>query len=619
VLFGPFHEFFPIQASKNVCKQTINSKSSDAPPSGEYYFREMFCMDPQCDCRNAMISVQKKEGSGFKEMVKLRFCWENSDFYESIGLYFPAKLPGIFLDSNSCSKYDEFFIKIFEDICAKSNREEIIKQHYSEYKNFLRNRTLSSLDAQSVPRNSSCTCGSGKKYKHCCFLKKRKVASLLPLDLDKDWVRIRMAEGDIREVIMLHIEKSLPGIVLEAENIFTLNKKAAIDKDVYEVLFNFWLCFCWEMDNKCTIAQYFLQEHPQYFSSYEKRFIQSLEATCFTFYLVQNVIFERRLILKDIFTQNMIEVKECNGTKGIKKGSIIFGRHTTLDNQSILIGFAPVVIENGYFASLIHLRDSLCDQLSLQVFTPKLLKQYDFMLREFYFDLIEHSLIPPALVNTDEDPLELHEIMYELTCSVQEAFEELFVLCQSENAEKWLSQQEAEYDKKGNVIKVDVPWIKSDPLNPFARTIFANFTISPYKLKVFANSKKRSIAAKQAVKKLLGEKAIYKDTHISNLNQTQATPLPLPEKINRFPQSTIIFSAEIVTNLEDYKKNFWIKWPDQPLQTLDDLTPRQAAKTAKGREILNALFLSLEDQEIGKNPIPCTREDIDFLKLILGL
>lgn len=48
---------------------------------------------------------------------------------------------------------------------------------------------------------------------------------------------------------------------------------------------------------------------------------------------------------------------------------------------------------------------------------------------------------------------------------------------------------------------------------------------------------------------------------------------------------------EVRAMLEEAARQHWASWFDKPVPALADMSPRQAAKTAEGRELLNNLLL----------------------------
>jgi hypothetical protein len=77
-------------------------------------------------------------------------------------------------------------------------------------------------------------------------------------------------------------------------------------------------------------------------------------------------------------------------------------------------------------------------------------------------------------------------------------------------------------------------------------------------------------------------------------------------------------NPEVQAMLKEMGVQHWQKWLDTPIPALKDKTPRQSAKTAKGRERLEALFLQFEGMSSDMAAVPF-EPDIDFLRNELGM
>lgn len=151
------------------------------PPPGTYAFMEMFCAEPDCDCRNAIISVGRVDEQGATAVAQLRFCWEDEQYYQSIDFDFDMipSLPGVGSDIMSpSSPYLPNFISCFEMLCQENGQPfsssyvTRIKDHYRLFKEEIKRRPIVSppLRAKNTtPRNAPCPCGSGRKHKKCCL------------------------------------------------------------------------------------------------------------------------------------------------------------------------------------------------------------------------------------------------------------------------------------------------------------------------------------------------------------------------------------------------------------------------------------------------------------------
>ena len=247
-------------------------------------------------------------------------------------------------------------------------------------------------------KNLLCSCGSQKKYEYCCLDKKR---ILLPVDLDKKWLNIRTCETSILEILKSYVEKELdPGVKEAAQEVFSIFSEFDIDFDFYQEIFDRWFLFNWRIEAEVlphlndsyegmTIAEVCLIDHPELFDFHQTKLIYAICASPFSFYLVNDVIPGKRLILRDIFLHREIVVKECS--IGFKRGSILFCRPVTLDDQSIIIGLAPYTISSHHFSDIVNFRHHLKRETRPLLFGPPLLLDLDFELRDYYFQLLERK------------------------------------------------------------------------------------------------------------------------------------------------------------------------------------------------------------------------------------
>ncbi len=387
-------------------------------------------------------------------------------------------------------------------------------------------------------------------------MKDNPVSTLLPLDVDAEWIRIRTCEADIMEILKSYVEDKFgPQMCLAAMGEFALDGEVSVDMSQYQAFFDYWFYFTWKIDSdlfdysndsnqELTIADAILKEYPGRFTSYQKRFIRAACDTPFTFYIIEDIIPEHRLILKDIFTHNQVVAKERKGTQKAKKGNITFGRQVTLDNQSIMVGFAPFPIPNHYFTELMSARESLCESISPQNCTLELLRDSDFEVRKLYFDVLKRAMTPTKFANTDFELILLHDIVFELKCSLREAFDKLFGLCQGEDPENWLSSDQVICDKYGKLMKVKFFWLEqptsksvitankalhvgynveivsNQTIYPKATALenaaIADLTITPSELTVFANSENRAKKIKEEILNRLGPQVVYKTCKITD-------------------------------------------------------------------------------------------------------
>jgi hypothetical protein len=70
--------------------------------------------------------------------------------------------------------------------------------------------------------------------------------------------------------------------------------------------------------------------------------------------------------------------------------------------------------------------------------------------------------------------------------------------------------------------------------------------------------------------------------------------------------------------MEEVSRQHWESWFDLPIPALDELTPREAARTEEGRELLESLLLFYENSQADSSQ-NVLRADILTLRRELGM
>jgi len=105
-------------------------------PDGEYGFLELYCDDPACDCRRAVIQVIAPT-SGANVWATINYGWESLEFYEKwVGHKETARdACGATLDPiNLQSEYAGALLRLFTQILQDQAYVERLKRHYLLFK-----------------------------------------------------------------------------------------------------------------------------------------------------------------------------------------------------------------------------------------------------------------------------------------------------------------------------------------------------------------------------------------------------------------------------------------------------------------------------------------------------
>lgn len=478
-------------------------------------------------------------------------------------------------------------------------------------------------------RNDLCSCGSGIKYKKCCAINQSTTHVV-----DLSWQILRRTEGRIvDDHLVPYVTKTLPNSVLSAA-IEDLMPRALPDSVNDAHFFNQFtlplVLFNWvselddfgieHFDENMSIAMNYLRTYGNKLNSAEKRFITTMNETYYSFYSVLEVIFEQGLFVKDILLGTTHTIKERAGTHHLKKGDIVFSRILTLDNQSIFIGMAPIVIPVKLQTSFIDFREWLVQENDDNSLSPAALRaELDLDILDYFFDTLEYLSNPkPTLVNTDGDLIIFSKSYFVLDMDIEEALHGLLPLTLLKNPGQIL--EAAKRNKSGKITELEFPWLKKgNKKHPeWENTILGHITITKKKLILETNSEKRAQKGSKLLTKYLGDKIHFQKTLLESPEQKMKS---LPEPNTEKNTSLSPYDApEIQEQLKLMAKQHWDAWFDNPIPALNNKTPRQAAKTENGRERLEALLLHYErnDEQVNEHT-HYFKPDINFIKSELNL
>ena len=174
--YTAFQTYFPEIAEKETrCLQIFNDP---ALAGDNFILLELFCDEPQCDCRRVMLNILSERRKASVGVIN--FGWESEKFYENwFGSYdkdiiYDLKGPSINIFSTTTEITDKIFKHVKNALQDKFFVNRII-QHYVIFREYIENLADNDpsqkfIKTKSIGRNELCPCGSGKKFKNCCLL-----------------------------------------------------------------------------------------------------------------------------------------------------------------------------------------------------------------------------------------------------------------------------------------------------------------------------------------------------------------------------------------------------------------------------------------------------------------
>jgi hypothetical protein len=473
-------------------------------------------------------------------------------------------------------------------------------------------------------RNDPCPCGSGRKYKRCCLARADEVASR--------WHRLRRAEGAAVRAVLGHVHDRYGWDMLDAAWAeFLLWEERAptpADEAEFESTFIPWFAFSWTPglhDDETPLewpptapALAYLEEHPERFDPFERRFVEAACASPYSFHAVTAVERGRSLTLRDVMTGRESTVLERQASQDVPPGVLLFTRVVALDGLAIMVGCAPVIIPPTCRLRLLDLRD---DMAANGAVVEETLRDWEIELRETYLDIKDELYHPrlPRLHNTDGDPLLPTKVHFALACPPREAFERLRGLALDATAEELLA--DAEHDPSGELRAVRFPWLACGNRRhrSWTNTIRGTIAIDGASLVAEVNSERRAREIRKKVEKLLGGRAAFQDMVSEPLEQAlEVASRDRGSKKRDEADDEFQQRPEVREALRQFMAQHWEHWLDEKVPALRFETPREAARTPQGRERLEALFEEFEWRG-RQTEQPELRPDVAALRARLGL
>lgn len=460
-------------------------------------------------------------------------------------------------------------------------------------------------------RNAPCPCGSGKKYKNCCL-------KTLKPDRDSEWRRLGDVYGRLDGRMRRFTERALGRAGMsEAFDEFLLWPQEETDRLLLErlgPLFASWCLFNWTYDPDRrgkrldvtpgrTPAELFLEREGRLLNDAEKDLIGAISRRPFSFYEVISCEPGRGFLLKDVLMGLEIDVLERSASTVIREGDILFGRLATVRGMTMLYGCSSYGIPLEYKPSIIRLRKWI--RRRRRTITEAMLNEYEAEIRGEYLAISRSLFGVPSLFNTDGEPMVMQTLHYEID-SPDRAFSGLAGLCVKESEAQLRAL--AKLDDRGEIVQVEIPWTREGyRKSALDSTVLGFLVIEDKTLQVTVNSAARAERIRKEIETRLGAGARFKTSVIQSGEaimreardraSRQEAPARKDEKLVQYP--------EVREHLARMLATHWEGWVNDKIPALGGKTPRQAMKSADGRESVEALLRSAErraaaDRDMGE-------------------
>ena len=152
-----FIERFPALGASETRSVTVPDKED--LPSGEYGFFELYCNEPNCDCRRVVIAVLRPQ-TGWKFWAVINYGWESVEFYQKwAGAPASDRLgwQGPELDPLSeQGPYAPALLNLFKWVLESPGYVQRLKKHYQLFR--------TAVDEEFAKRNPTLLYREGQRW-----------------------------------------------------------------------------------------------------------------------------------------------------------------------------------------------------------------------------------------------------------------------------------------------------------------------------------------------------------------------------------------------------------------------------------------------------------------------
>jgi hypothetical protein len=337
------------------------------------------------------------------------------------------------------------------------------------------------------------------------------------------------------------------------------------------------------------VALHFLHQEVESCPDFHREFIEQACKSYPSFFVVESTAPGRSIDLKDILTGRHFHVLEQSASRMLRAGDLTFTRVVTAGGASIMLGASPWVIPPSWHLSVIEFRDQLSPR---RLMTLADLSKRDLEIRRLYRQIVDAIVNPrlPTLQNTDGDPIEMTTMTYDLGLAPAESFNRLRPLA-TLRGEAHVDDER--YDAAGGIEAAVLTWLKAGNRKhkDWDNTTLGTLRLDGSRLVIEVNSARRRERITKEISKRFGSTATLVETKITDIVKELQDRRARGDTTEPMTASTEPERTPEIQALEaELMQRHWDAWIDTKVPALGNRTPRQAAKTPKGRERLEALL-----------------------------
>lgn len=457
-----------------------------------------------------------------------------------------------------------------------------------------------------IRRNEPCPCGSGKKFKKCCLLKEQTSRPLT------------------REILG-HACREAFSLLLDFSVKFPEPLEAPpLDRPVPELpdeaaqhtlqneLLSIWIFYLWfppdapaqTLPSDRTVAARFLRQAGHTLDGITRRYIEAGRLEPFSYWQVESISPGAGVLLKDLVTGEERSVADLSISRSASQWDIFFAQVVGLDGLYILNGIGPYPLTPARFRQgVVQFADDIRRRVGQTPDRVSLLRhQAEFV--NHYLNCVDEMLNPtlPELRNMDGDKLVMAKSKYtfspERRADVIQAlrgFRDLHEEDRRDGADRfvWMGMPKSP-GHKDKVVK-------------------GRLAVGSDGMESECNSESRDKTLRRRFLRTFGPLLMHESTNLQPFHPGKAAR-KAPDSAGKESGAIDLasLSAEDRQRIEAVFEHQYMGWLDTEVPMLGGKTPRQAARTTRGKTHVAAM---INDWENMQNRDPGMPYIFDFNKL----
>lgn len=463
-------------------------------------------------------------------------------------------------------------------------------------------------------RNDPCACGSGKKYKHCCL----KFGAPQEPSAELIRARYRRAYDGVPDRLARIVNETYgQAAIHEAWReffVFSLDDDAQYDPNAgHDQLFLPWFFHRWTPDPADTSVEdkalhgyspsaSFLARHGARVDPLLRRYLEACIATPLSFFQILEVMPGRSITVRDVLTGDEFGVSEKSATVTLNVDDLIYAQIVRCGPIAILEGCPTYSLRPLHTIQVIALREEILAKGKRNA--RSLAELWEWRFRELYLKCLASVLtpLPPQIQNTDGDPLVPIKLVFDID-SPQAALDALQSLAVAGDNES--PHIDIERNTTGELQHARFSWLR---INASAKqasrnTVLGSIGIDRRRLTCEVNSENRAAAFRRLIEKRPKSTARFRQSEIGSLEREPRAHTPGPAlQTSSTPESDFANIPEVRAKINDMMAAHYDTWLTERLPVLDNRSPKQAVRSAAGREKVEVLIRDIERHGRTMNP-----------------